>query len=152
MTPENLSQQFLRTGEVPLFASAHELVHGTTLGDMTTDHMPPWANKNSPTDEHVLAGKETLLHFKFSESMLDERHSERVPSAGLGKKITEGGYDWKSPIVIGIDQNDSKNPITVLNGHHRIAVMYQHAPHEPIPITVARVTPRRDDPFKFKRA
>lgn len=135
---ENLGQQFLKTGEMPMFASAHEIIHGALLGDMRDYHLPDGGKSYPPKPEDMQKGKEALLAFKLSEASNSEEHSGIIPGAGLAKRIQDSGYDWKSPISIEVNPNNKRNPIRVVNGHHRLAVMYHTAPHEPIPIDVVR--------------
>lgn len=135
----NISQQFAKTGDVPLFATAKEIIEGTLLGDA------PRMNYEEHRDDlrfpyvdyraEKQPAKEAVMEQKLREAGDDAR--EYYPSRGLENKITQHGYDWSNPVEVSLDRNHPDGPqIMLLNGHHRVAVMAKHFPDHQIPLHV----------------
>lgn len=53
---------------------------------------------------------------------------------GLADEIRKNGYDMNKPVHIVLHDDDGKPNPQVIEGHHRIAVMYKHFPDQPIPV------------------
>jgi hypothetical protein len=125
-----------------MFASAREIVHGANLLDLTPYDMPSGSDPVTATTEVRHQAKLNLLKDKYAAAQTGGPSYQRGRStlddhgAGVAESISQRGYDWSEPIHIHVKLRDKENPLTVKNGHHRLAVMYHTAPDEPIPLMV----------------
>jgi hypothetical protein len=129
----NLSEQFAKTGDVPMFATAREIIEGTHLIDFRPGNID----------------KEGLMAKKLREASEPRKESARVPGSttpeyighrgGLTDAVKEHGYDWSQPVSVEPDLRDPENPrLTLIDGHHRVAVMDHLHPDQFIPIKLYR--------------
>lgn len=126
----NLSGQFAKTGEVPMFATAKEIIDGTLLGDGM--RMDQETGHDYTPDKQPFKG--AIMDQKLYESGEEATHS---PTKGLTGSINKHGYDWKKPVKVSLDHNHPLGAqILLLDGHHRLAVMAKHFPEHQVPIHV----------------
>ena len=128
----NLSEQFAKTGDVPMFATAREIIEGTHLIDFRPGNV----------------NKEGLMAKKLKEASAPAgTHAPWTPGSehwighrgGLTDAIKEQGYDWSHPVSVEPDLTDPDNPrLTLIEGHHRVAVMNHLHPDQFIPVTLYR--------------
>lgn len=101
--------------------------------------------------------RQMVAHFRFADlgsiggrhtrvedtnEALMERKYKNAQRKGLVRSILEKGYDQTSPIEVApaelSNMFDSEpktyQPPYVVDGHHRVAVMYRHFPDTPIPL------------------
>lgn len=102
----------------PMFMSAREIVNTYRLGD-------------AKLPQQTLSVKESLLKVKAALAEGPSKERWEGQSAGVAASIRSQGYSWSSPVVIN---HDSPHGPAVMNGHHRLAYMYENHPDEPIPL------------------
>ena len=71
---------------------------------------------------------------------------------GLRDEIVRNGYNSDEPVHLGTHNEEGGRFPHILEGHHRIAVMYKHFPDTPIPVRVWKdkkefLKSWEDDPF-----
>ena len=133
-----------------MFASAREIVHGARLSDL--DHQRfgngdgDLQGYDAETDEEYHQEKLRLLREKYDAAQEPDDGGHRFfrdHGSGVADSISGKGYDWTEPVHIHVALRDKKTPLSVADGHHRLAVMYHTAPDEPIPLMVSEA---RDNP------
>jgi hypothetical protein len=136
---DNLSPQFgsydyhdlVSTGDHPpaMFATAKEIIKTHHLGDMDEQSTKRELihEKLENADSYPGMGYDEEPE-EQANGPADERQSGQF--GGLTQRIREGGYDWSKPVRIRAHGEAS----TLLNGHHRVAVMRRDRPEEFLPI------------------
>jgi hypothetical protein len=135
--------------ELPLFVTARDLVetHPAVFNDIGADR----AEKHFGPGGQTEAMRENLIESKYQESSTPRDPSNPLPlyGAGLTESILKHGYNQSSPIFIRPPQTLAQTsritgltsavdmPAAVLNGHHRLSVMFKHLPDHPMSYGVA---------------
>lgn len=117
----NLSQMFQKTGMMPLFATAHEIMDGTNIATMKS--------------------RDEFMGMKLDEASQRRRRkgepfhgdSDIGVFGGLKDAIDKTGFDWSPDNAVMIDRN-SDNSLEIGDGYHRMAVMAATRPEEFIPL------------------
>jgi len=129
----NLSQMFNKTGMMPLFATAQEIMDGTNIATMR--------------------GRDEYMAMKLDEASQRPRRKgepfHKDPDigvfGGLKAAIDKKGFEWSPKNAVMIDRN-SDNSLEIGDGYHRIAVMAATRPEEFIPLNT------RSNPWESQRA
>jgi hypothetical protein len=127
-----LSKQFAETGQLPLFATAREIIEGTDLTDFRPGNVSKEGLMAKKLREASAPAGTRAPWFEGSEDWIGHR-------GGLTDAIKEHGYDWSKPVEIEPDMRDPENPrLALVEGHHRVAVMNHLSPDEAIPLSLYR--------------
>lgn len=113
----------------PGFATARQIFDVVDYGDYNTFGM----------------SKDEALEFKFKEAAQPNEWFDKNPedltnlgfSGGLLDSIKRNGFMSNQPVHIATHEVGGKNyGPNIIEGHHRVAVMYKLHPDQPIPIRV----------------
>jgi hypothetical protein len=139
----NLSEQFDKTGDIPLFAKPHDIINSVNMIDIGSSlhHLYPEVEPWNTTNEHRAAAKKHLMSRKYDEASENQRGSyPNGHSGGLTSEIVDRGYDWSKPIKISVDNiQPAGHRLTLEDGHHRLAVMAHLHPEQFVPIHVVHI-------------
>ena len=91
--------------QLPMFMTAHEI------------------------DKHEKGDRGLFAHSDESDATLHARKFDEAKQSGLASNLSKEGV--KEPLTIWHDADGSK---TLTDGHHRLAVMLQHNPHQFLPV------------------
>lgn len=120
-----------RTIHPPLFMTAHEIVNthhladGHFIGDVYDA-----AHKGLP--DQSADDKRELLKEKYAESSLPRDESEH--GSGTRDSIRREGYDWSQPLSLSRQVGGKTAPPMLLDGHHRLSVMFRDKPDHFVPV------------------
>lgn len=119
----------VRRGEHPpaMFATAPEIFLTHHLGD--ADAYP--SREDMVGDKLDEADSRAGMHPDDNEfGVIAPSQRQSGWYGGLSNRLTKYGYDWTKPITIRNESDD----LTLVDGHHRLAVMLRDRPDEFIPL------------------
>lgn len=102
-----------------------EIVANYRAGDL------PGSKEEQDTKGSAPGGTHWLLKDNLIGSVNGKGASGGSTGGSLFESIGKSGYDTSRPIVLNPDHPDGP---TIVDGHHRLAVMHATAPHTPIPV------------------
>lgn len=105
--------------QLPMFMSAHDIVN---------NYAPNPGDRYDTTTDYTSSSGGTYHSYEREETddELWERKRDEAWDSGLAQSIIDEGV--KEPVNLNMVRG------TVGNGHHRVAVMHEEAPHELIPV------------------
>lgn len=115
-----------KTYSPPMFMTAREIAEHCKMGDWKTERI----GAKVPED---------VLWHKYDNAWMPQAGEK--PSGwhgGLGESIHNVGYNWEKPVHIGLINEDGEFEPKLIEGHHRVAVMYHDRPDEQMPVSVWR--------------
>lgn len=85
------------------------------------------------------SGKDAL-EMKYAQASLPKSRKTKPAhlgsSGGLKDEILSRGYDNSYPVHILLHDDDGTPNPQLLEGHHRVAVMFKHHPDQPIAVKI----------------
>jgi hypothetical protein len=110
----------------PVSMTAAEIMAKYRLGDLVDSTKDEQDAKGA-----AMGGTQWALHtfYQGAENGAGAKGDDEGNT--LARSIVNKGYDSSKPILL--NPSHSQGP-TVVDGHHRLAVMFKHSPHEPIPV------------------